>query len=111
MLQRAARQELERDEGLAALLTDVVHRADARMIQSRRGLGFPLKAVEGLRILDDLLGEKLQGNGAPEPQVLGFVNDPHASAAQFAKDAVMREGLPDHLRRSSWAPLASKLST
>src|SRR4051794_3626053 len=96
MLQRAAREVLERDERLPVLRADVVDRADAWMVQGRRGLRLALEAVERLRVLRQRFRQELERDGPAEPRILGFVHHPHATAAQLPGDAVMRERLADH---------------
>ena len=97
MLQRHAVQKLHGDEGLAVLLADVVNGADVGMIQRGRGLRFALKAGQRLRIAGNVFGQELQGDEAVQPRVLGLVNHAHPAAAQLLDDAVVRDGLADHL--------------
>ena len=107
MLEGAARQVLEGDERLPVLLANVVDRADAGMVQSRRGPGLALEAFERLRICGHRVREELEGHGAPQARVLGFVDDTHPAAAKLAQDAVVGEGLSDHqvmpVRSAGWA--------
>ena len=70
------------------------------MIQRRRGLGLSLKTGECLRILGHLIGQELEYVEATKPGVLGFVHLTHASATNLFQDAVMRDGLPAHVRRT-----------
>ena len=96
MLQRHAVQKFHGDEGLPILLADVVDGADVGMVQRRRGLGFALKAGEGLRVAGNIFRQELQGDEAMQPRVFGFVNHAHPAAAELLDDAVMRNGLADH---------------
>jgi hypothetical protein len=41
-----------------------------------------------------LIWQKFQRHEAVQPNVLGLIHHAHAAAAQFAKDAVMRDGWP-----------------
>jgi hypothetical protein len=50
-----------------------------------------------LAVLCDIFGEELQGNEAIEPGVFGFVNHTHAATTKFFDNAVVRDGLADHL--------------
>ena len=51
VFQSCAIQILHGDEGFAGLFSDIVNRADIRMIQGGRGLGFAPKTFQGLPIL------------------------------------------------------------
>src|ERR1051326_4107991 len=96
MFQRHALEILHGDEGLAVLLANVVNRADVRMIERRSRLRLALKAAEGVLIACHLVRQELQSDEAVQPCVLSFVDYPHATAAQFLDDAVVRDSLADH---------------
>src|ERR1700682_4180613 len=98
MLQRLAVEELHGDERLAALLADVVNRADVGMVESRCGLRFTLKTGKSLGVFGYFIGQELQGHEAMQPGVLSLVDDTHVTTAQLLDDAVMRDGLADHER-------------
>jgi hypothetical protein len=66
------------------------------MVQRGSCLGFALEAGESLRVFGYIVGQELQGYEAAKLHVFGFVNYPHAAAAQLLDDAVVRYGLPDH---------------
>jgi hypothetical protein len=51
------------------------------MVQCGRGLGFALKTGEGLRVFDDVIGEKFQRDKAVKIEVFRFVHNTHATAA------------------------------
>jgi len=53
------------------------------------------EALEGLRVFREVIGKELEDDETTELGVLSFVNDAHASAAQFFEDAIVREGLAD----------------
>ena len=99
MLERGALQKFHGDEGLAVFLADIVDGADVGVIEGRGGLGFPFKTGEGLGIFGNFVGEEFQGDKATKACVFGFVDNAHASAAEFLQDAVMREGLADERGR------------
>jgi hypothetical protein len=62
--------------------------------------------------LGNVVGKKFQGNLAAKPHVLGFVDDAHASAAEFFKDGVMGDGAADNGRRVwHWPGVYSSPST
>ena len=96
MLQRHAVQILHDDERLPVLLADFVDGADVGMVQGGGCLCFALKTGQGLRVLGNIIGQKLQRDEAAEAWVLGLVDHTHAAAAEFLDDAVVRDGLADH---------------
>ena len=98
MLERGALQKFHSDEGLAVLFADIVDGADVGVIERRGGLSFPFKTGEGLGIFGDVVGEEFQSDKATKACVFGFVDNAHASAAEFFQNAVMREGLADERR-------------
>src|SRR3984893_13541471 len=99
MLQSLAVQELHGDERLAALLANVVNRADVGRVESRCGLGFPLKTGKSLGVFGYFIGQEFQSHKPVQPGVLGLVNDTHPAATELLNDAVVRDGLTDYLGR------------
>ncbi len=57
---------------------------------------FAPKAVQGLRISGDLIGQEFQGDEAAELGVLSLIDDTHTATAELLDDAVVRDGLADH---------------
>src|SRR5580698_5026887 len=100
MPQRQSVQKLHGDEGFAVLVVNFVDRADVRVVQCRRSLGFALKTAEGLCIFGYVVGQELEGNKPSQLYVLGLVDHAHTAAAEFLDDAVVRDGLADHWRES-----------
>src|SRR5207302_731233 len=96
VLQGHAFEVLHHDEGLAIVLIDFVNGADVGMIESGSGARFTLKTLEGLGVGGDVLGKKFEGDEAAQLDVLGLIDNTHASAAEFLNDAVMGDGLADH---------------
>ena len=95
VLQRFSVEAFHGEIGVAAVFADVVNGTDVGMIQRGRGFGFAAKTFEGLRVARQILGEKFQRDETVEAGVLRFVNDAHASAAQFFDDAVMGDDAVD----------------
>src|SRR6202020_1604045 len=93
-------QQFNRDEASPTGLVDLIDRADVRVVQRGCGFGFSLETAESLYVLGEFVGQKLQGDVAAESQVLGFIYDAHAPAANFAKDAVVGNRLTHGLGRS-----------
>jgi hypothetical protein len=96
LLQGLAPEELHRDEGPALVLVHVEDRADVGVLERRSRLGFPLEPLECLRVARQLVREELQGDSAPELEILGLVDDAHAAAAELSEHAVVRDRLADH---------------
>ena len=96
VLQRQAVQILHGDERPSLLLPDVVNGADIGVIQGGRRLCFALEAGQRLRITANLLGQKFKGHEAVQACVLGFVDYPHATAAELVGDSIVGDGLTDH---------------
>jgi len=88
-------KKLHHDEGPAIFLADFVDGTNIRVVESRGGQCLALKTGQGLSILDDVIGEKLERDEAAKDQVLGFVNNAHSAAAHLLNDAVARDGLAD----------------
>ena len=97
MLQRLPFEQLHGDEVPSIELVDLMDGADVRVVQGRGGPRFPLKALNRLAIARVFCRQKLQGDVAPEFDVLGFVHYTHATTAQFFQDAVVGYGLVDQV--------------
>jgi len=96
MLERDAIEKLHDQEGMPILLSDLMNSADIRMIERRSGLRLALKTRQSLRVFDNVVGQKFQGDETMKGNVLSLVNHAHAAAAEFFDDAVMRDRLADH---------------
>src|ERR1700730_40471 len=97
MLQSLAIQELHGDERLAALLANVVNRADVGMVESRRGLRFTLKTGKSLGVFGDFIWQELQCHETMQSGVLSLIDHTHPAAPELLHDAVVRNGLADHV--------------
>ena len=84
--------------GWPSCLPDLVDRADIGMVESGGGVRLALETGQSLGVLGDVIGKKLQGDKAVQGYVLGLVDHTHPAAAQLLDDAVVRDGLADHLR-------------
>ena len=87
--ERLPLQQFHGDEGSPIGLVNLVDRADVRMVQRGRGLGLPLEATEGLRVVGEFVGKELQGDVATELEVFRLIHNTHAPTADFAEGAVM----------------------
>ena len=97
VLQGGAVQKFHHDERLPVLFADVVNGADIWMVQRRCGPGFALEARQRLRVPGHFIGQKLEGDEALEAAVFRLVDHAHAASANFFDDAVVRDGLADHV--------------
>jgi hypothetical protein len=102
VLQRLALHHLHGDEGPAAVLADLVNRADVGMVQRRGGARLAAKAFQRVLVFLQVFGQELEGNVAAEGEVLALVNHTHASAAQLAQHAVMGNGFAYHNHLRPW---------
>jgi hypothetical protein len=59
-------------------------------------LRFALKTHKRLRIVCNVLRQKLQRNKAVQSRILGLINDAHATTTELLDDAVVGNGLADH---------------
>ena len=102
----------------AGMFAHVVDGTDIGMVEGRGGRSLALKALDGSRAFGKFLGEKFDGNVPSEAGIFRFVDDSHAAAAEFAQNAIVRDGfveqaagrvfLPGRLR-VLWSGRASKL--
>src|SRR6266478_1595343 len=99
MLECQAVQKLHGQEEMAVFLTNLMDRADIRMVKRRSGAGFAAEAFQCLGILRDIVGKKFKRDKSAEGDVFGLVNHAHAAATKFLDDAVVRDSTPDHARR------------
>ena len=90
-----ALEPLHGDEVLVFVLVDLVHRADAGVIQGRCRASLALKTLQSGRIVREILGKEFERHAPTQPGVFRLVDDAHAAAAQLVGDAVVRDGLAD----------------
>src|SRR6185369_16294837 len=96
LLQALTFQLLHDNEGMTLVVVDVMNDANVGMVQLRGGARFAYKALQGFAIVEELLRNELQGNVTAKPHVLGFIDNPHAPAAEFSYDAIVGNSLADH---------------
>ncbi len=103
MPERLPLQQFHGDEGSPIGLVNLVDRADVRVVQRGRSLGLPLETAEGLHVVGKFVGKELQGDVATKLEVFGLVHHTHATTADLAEYAVMRNRLPHGLGgRGHW---------
>ena len=79
-------------------VVDVVDRADVGVLERGRRPSLPLEPLQGLRVRGDVLGKKLQGDPAAEPEVLGQIHDAHSAGAQLLQDSIVGDRFVEHGR-------------
>ena len=104
VLQRGAFQKLHRNKRLRIVLADFVNRADVWMIQRRGGARFTAESLERLRVAGQIFRKKFQRDEAAQLRVFSFVDNAHATTAQFFHDAVVGNNL-FHVRFSASEPV------
>jgi len=96
MLERPALEQLHGHERPPLEFSDIVDRADVRMIECRCGARFAPESLGRLRVVGDVVRQELQRNVSAQARVLGFVDNAHASAAQFFQDSVVGNRAADN---------------
>ncbi len=76
--------------------SNVVERADERMIEVRDDARFALKPLDRFGVGVGLVRKELDRDLSAKPRVFRFVDDAHAAGAEAGEDLVMRNGLADH---------------
>jgi hypothetical protein len=78
--------QLHHDERLITLILDLVHRADARMVQGRRGSRFVQDSFAACVFRSAV--EQLDGDIPLQLLVVGAIHGPHATSAQLGGNAI-----------------------
>ena len=100
LVQSAALQQLHHDEPPAFPFSDVVNRADVRVVQRRGRARLAQMPVDRIGILSSGLGHELQGDVAVEASVLGLPDDAHPALTDLLDQTVVRQllaGFDRHL--------------
>jgi hypothetical protein len=69
---------------------------DVGVIERGRGLRFPLKAGQCLRVFGYVIRQEFQRDKTAELNVVGLEHDPHAATTEFLNNAIVGDGLVDH---------------
>ena len=96
LMKRRALQPFHRHKMAAGVLSDIVNRADVRMIEGRGGAGLALEPFDSCGFLDSSSERNFNATVTPQPRVFGQVDNAHATLAQLIQDAIVRDGLADH---------------
>lgn len=90
------------------VVTDVIERADVRMVELRDGLGLALEPKPELRVLRELRRQNLDGHAAVEPRVASLPHLTHAARANARDDLIRAE--PDSGRQTFWIQRSAAVS-
>ena len=93
--ERLAFQKLHGDESAAFVFADVVDGANVGMVEGGGGASFTLETLEGLTVVGESVGKEFQSDMAAEAEVFRFVDLTHAAGAEFAKNAIVRDGFAE----------------
>jgi hypothetical protein len=93
-----------------AFCADAENRHDIGVVHRRRRPRFPLETLLLLRVGEHLIWQHLERHASPQGDLLGLVDDAHATAADLADDPVVTQLLQGRSSRAAIlgrvAPLA-----
>jgi hypothetical protein len=90
---KVARRRLARKPKLRIRTKPSGSRCNRKMVQGGGRAGFAAKSFQGLRVLRQILRQKLQSDEAAQHGVFRFVDHAHSTTAEFLDDAVMGDSL------------------
>jgi len=88
------------------VLVDVVDGADVGVVEGGGGSRLALEPLQGDPVVEELLGQELQGHPTTQTRVLGLVDHAHSAPTEPVQDAVVGDGLADHGKRGSLEAVA-----
>ena len=97
VLQGCAFEALHHDEQPVLMFADIVDSANVGMIERRSSPRFTLKTLAGLRILRQFFRKEFERHPPTKPLIFSLVNHAHPATTQLFRDAVMRNGEPNHV--------------
>jgi hypothetical protein len=95
MFQGQTIEILHGDEGFSGFLTNIINRANVRVIQCRRSFGLTLEPFQGTRIMRQIVRQEFQCDWTIKPRVFGLIDHTHPPTAQLVDDAVVGELKPN----------------
>ncbi len=95
--QAAAGDQFHGVEEVVALLAEAEEADDVRMVELAEGLDFGLEALAEVGLVDEGLGEELDGGRLAGFGVDPFIDGAHAAAAEFPPDSVGTQLVDLHL--------------
>ena len=87
-VQALSLDELEHEDGLPAVLEDVVEPHDIRVLEPGEGRRLAFEARAELRVVRDPRMEDLEGHLAPEALVVRAPDDAHATPTELVTEAI-----------------------
>src|SRR5712692_1355711 len=108
--QRFAWNVFHGDIGLTIDFTDLVNRANVRMIEGGCGAGFAKNSRASFFIGEGIHSRQLEGDVAVEFLVVGTKDYAHTARASLLQDGVVCECLADHIEKApmpgiiGWSP-------
>ena len=88
-------EQLHHHVAAAIVFAGVVDGDDVGVVESARDLGFAHEALDDLGLVHQLIGQKLDGDLAPERCVFAFIDRTHAAATEQPDDLVFSKGFAD----------------
>src|SRR5262249_27003383 len=101
--EQTALNKLERDPARLVGHARVEDLDDPRVAEPRRRARLAHEAIDDLPVRD--LADRLERDLAPEPRVVGAVDDAHAAAAELSAEAVQPERARELVRAALVRPL------
>ncbi len=93
LIQRLPPQEFHHDEGLVAVLPNIVEGADVGVIEGRRSPGLSTKALNGMGIIEVIERKELNSYWAAQSSVSSPIDDTHPALTDLLKDQIVRDRL------------------
>ena len=76
---------------------DLVSSANVVVVECGRGFGFALETFTAFFIAQQMRRQKLQRHGPIDLRIFGLVNNTHPPFTELLCDAVVGDGLADHV--------------
>jgi hypothetical protein len=80
---------LHHEEVVPLVAANAVDRHDVRVVQSSGNLGFTLKSLSSLRIIEIATRQYFECDATCERELLGLIDNPHASPSDLTNDAII----------------------
>jgi hypothetical protein len=103
VLQSLYVQKLHGNKRLRVLLSDIVDRANVRVVESRGRPCLALKSFERVAVVRRPVREEFQRNEAVKARVFGLVHHTHPAAAELLNNALVRNCAANQSRASGIA--------
>jgi hypothetical protein len=104
-IESVAIKEFHGDEGTALVFANFIDGANVGVIEGGSGLGFAFETKKGFGVGGEIIGQKFESNEAVKLGVFGFIDDTHTTATKFFDDAIVSDGLAEHIDGKSYGIL------